>query len=350
MNAQLRYKRRKYGEILKMGICIEKADFYGRHILATIQDYGRYGYQNSGVTVSGVVDRRSAGKANVLINNNPKEAVIEFMLMGPSIRFTSSTFIAITGADFSPTINGESVDSYKAIKVKEGDLLEFGFAKGGVWGYVAFAGKLAIEEVMGSRSTNTRTGIGGVHGRALEEGDQIEFREKVKSLPNIEKRVLIPEQFGQKQKDIRVILGLQKDAFTKKGIETFLTGVYKPTSECDRMGYRMEGPVVEHVNGADITSDGISLGAIQIPGSGTPIVMLTDRQTTGGYTKIGTVIGVDIPDFVQSVAGTEISFKEITVVDAQDLYIEQHEYFEKLKADLEKESLLTKIKNIFRKR
>lgn len=330
-----------------MGISIEKADFYGRHILATIQDFGRYGYQNSGVTVSGVVDRRSAGNGNVLVNNDVREAVIEFMLMGPTIKFTSSTFIAITGADFSPKINGESVPNYKAIKVKEGDVLEFGFAKGGVWGYIAFADKLAIPEVMGSRSTNTRTGIGGLQGRALEEGDVIEFREKNKRLPNFEKRELTPENFGDKSKEIRVILGLQQDAFTKKGIETFLTGTYKPTSECDRMGYRMEGPVIEHVNGADITSDGISLGAIQVPGSGTPIVMLTDRQTTGGYTKIGTVIGVDVPDFVQSVTGTEIHFKEITVVEAQDLYIAQFDHFDALKAELSKESFFTKLKHMF---
>lgn len=330
-----------------MGICIDKADFYGRHILATIQDYGRYGYQNSGVTVSGVVDRRSASNANVLVNNDIREAVIEFMLMGPTIRFTSTAHIAITGADFSPKINGEPVPNYKAIKVKKGDVLEFGFARGGVWGYIAFAEKLAVPEVMGSRSTNTRTGIGGIQGRALEEGDQIEFREKIKDLPNFDKRELTPENFGDKEKTIRVILGLQQDAFTKKGIETFLNSTYRPTSECDRMGYRMEGPAVEHVNGADITSDGISLGAIQIPGSGTPIVMLTDRQTTGGYTKIGTVIGVDVPEFVQSVAGTEIHFKEISVVEAQDLYIEQFEHFNKLKADLAKESFLAKLKAIF---
>ena len=330
-----------------MGIIIDKADFYGRHILATIQDYGRYGYQNSGVTVSGVVDRRSAGTANVLVNNDIREAVIEFMLMGPTIRFTSSSFIAITGADFSPKVNGEPVENYRAIKVHEGDVLEFGFAKGGVWGYIAFAEKLNVPEVMGSRSTNTRTGIGGIHGRALEEGDQIEFREKVKSLPNFEKRVLPVENFGEKEKTIRVILGLQQDAFTKKGIETFLSSTYKPTSECDRMGYRMEGPVIEHVDGADITSDGISLGAIQIPGSGTPIVMLTDRQTTGGYTKIGTVIGVDVPDFVQSVAGTEIRFKEIGVVEAQDLYVAQFEEFDKLSESLSKQTFIDKIKAIF---
>lgn len=330
-----------------MGIIIDKADFYGRHILATIQDYGRYGYQNSGVTVSGVVDRRSAGTANVLVNNDIREAVIEFMLMGPTIRFTSSSFIAITGADFSPKINGEPVENYRAIKVHEGDVLEFGFAKGGVWGYIAFAEKLDVPEVMGSRSTNTRTGIGGIHGRALEEGDQIEFREKVKALPNFEKRVLPVENFGEKQKTIRVILGLQQDAFTKKGIETFLSSTYKPTSECDRMGYRMEGPEIEHVDGADITSDGISLGAIQVPGSGTPIVMLTDRQTTGGYTKIGTVIGVDVPDFVQSVAGTEIRFKEIGVVEAQDLYVAQFEEFDKLSESLSKQTFIDKIKAIF---
>lgn len=325
-----------------MGICIERAN------AVTIQDHGRYGYQNSGVTVSGVVDRRSAEKANVLVNNDIREAVIEFMLMGPTIKFTSSTFIAITGADFSPKINGEEVPSYTALHVKEGDVLEFGFAKNGIWGYIAFAGKLAVDEVMGSRSTHIITGIGGFHGRALEAGDQIEFREKVKRLPNLEKRTMEPEFFGDKQKTIRVILGLQKDSFTDKGIETFLNSVYKPTNQCDRMGYRLDGPVVEHKTGADIISDGISLGAIQIPGSGTPIVMLTDRQTTGGYTKIGNVIGVDVPDFAQSVMGTEIHFEEISVEEAQDMYVKQLEDMNNLLKTLQKESFVTKILNIFR--
>lgn len=332
-----------------MGICIEKADFYGRPISATIQDHGRYGFQNSGVTVSGVVDRKSAELANVLVNNEIKEAVIEFMLIGPTIRFNSPTFIAITGADFSPKINGESVPSYTAIYVKENDVLEFGFVKNGVWGYIAFAGKLNVEEVMGSRSTNTRTGIGGFHGRALEEGDHIEFREKVKSLPNMDKRHFEPEFFGNKEKTIRVILGLQSDYFTEAGIQTFLNSTYKPTSECDRMGYRMEGPVIEHKNGADIISDGISLGAIQVPGSGTPIVMLTDRQTTGGYTKIGTVIAVDVPDFVQSMAGTEIHFKEISVEEAQDLYVERLATYNSMLEELRKQSFIQKIAALLKK-
>ena len=331
-----------------MGICIEKADYYGRHILATIQDHGRYGYQNSGVTVSGVVDRRSAELANVLVDNEISEAVIEFMLMGPAIRFTTAGYIAITGADFTPKINGESVPSYQALAVKEGDLLEFGFARNGVWGYIAFAEKLQIEEVMGSRSTNTRTGIGGFHGRALEEGDCIEFREKTKKLPNLDKRKIESEFFGDKEKTIRVILGLQRDRFTEKGIQTFLNETYSPTSECDRMGYRMEGPVIEHKDGADITSDGISLGSIQVPGNGMPIVMLTDRQTTGGYTKIGTVIGVDVPDFVQSVAGTKIRFQEITVEEAQDLYVAQLERCNKLLQELRGTTWIDKIKKLFR--
>lgn len=320
-----------------MGICIERAN------AVTIQDHGRYGYQNSGVTVSGVVDRRSAEKANVLVNNDIREAVIEFMLMGPTIRFTSSTFIAITGADCMPKVNGEAVPSYTALHVKEGDVLEFGFAKSGIWGYIAFAEKLAVDEVMGSRSTHIPTGIGGFHGRKLEAGDQIEFREKVKRLPNFEKRTMEPEFFGAKEKTIRVILGLQKDGFTEQGIATFLNSVYKPTTQCDRMGYRLEGPIIEHKNGADITSDGISLGAIQVPGSGMPIVMLTDRQTTGGYTKIGNVIGVDVPDFAQSIMGTEIRFKEISVEEAQDLYVQQLENFNALLKSLQKESILKKI-------
>lgn len=325
-----------------MGIFIEKSG-----LLTTVQDYGRYGYQNSGFSVSGVMDRRSAGIANALVNNSMDEAVLEFLLMGPTIRFKTSTVISLTGADFSPKLNGQPIENYTAIQVNAEDVLELGFAKNGLWGYLAFAAKLDIPMVMGSRSTNARCNIGGFNGRKLEKEDELNFREKIKHLPNMEKRRVEPEFFGDKEKTIRVILGLQKNLFSEEGIHTFFSETYQVTEQCDRMGYRLEGPAVAHVDGGDIISDGIPLGAIQIPSHGKPIIMLVDRQTTGGYTKIGTVIGVDIPVLVQSAAGTKLHFQEISVEEAQNLYVKQMDDCDALLANLRKLSLWDRIKQLF---
>ena len=325
-----------------MSIYFEKSG-----LLTTVQDRGRYGYQSSGFSVSGVMDKRSAQLANVLVDNPINEAVFEFLLMGPTMKFNKSTYIAITGADFSPKLNGQEVPTYTAIHVHEGDVLEFGFAKNGLWGYVAVSSKLGVENIMGSHSTNLRCGIGGYNGRKIEAEDEISFREKTRQIPSLEKRHIEPEFFGDKDKTIRVIPCLQNDHFTEKGIQTFFNETYVTTEQSDRMGYRLDGPAIEHKDGGDIISDGIPLGAIQVPSHGKPIIMLSDRQTTGGYTKIGTVIGVDIPLLVQSQSGTRIHFKEITVEEAQDLYAEQFANYEKLSKELSKMSLFERIKNLF---
>lgn len=316
-------------------------------LLTTVQDRGRYGYQSSGFSVSGVMDKRSAQLANVLVNNPINEAVLEFLLMGPTIKFKKPTYIAIAGADFSPKLNGEAVPSYTALHVHEGDVLEFGFAKNGLWGYLACSTKLGVENIMGSHSTNLRCGIGGFHGRKIESEDEVLFREKLKPLPSFEKRHIEPEFFGDKDKTIRVIPCLQNDHFTEKGIKTFFSETYVTTEQSDRMGYRLDGPVIEHKDGGDIISDGIPLGAIQVPSHGKPIIMLSDRQTTGGYTKIGTVIGVDIPALVQSQSGTRLHFQEISVEAAQDLYEAQFAKYEQLSKELSKMTLIERIKSIF---
>ncbi len=304
-----------------MGIVFNKGG-----IFTTVQDYGRMGYQNLGFHVCGAMDRHSYWAANVLLDNTDREAVLEFTICGPTLYFTSDSVIAITGGDFDPKINGESIPMYTAVAVKRGDELEMGFCRSGTWGYIAFAGGLDVPEVMGSRSTDVKCKLGGLMGRAIKDGDEIGFLSNVKSLHSMKDRRLERPDYGQDVVELRVTMGPQDDHFTENGIHTFLLGEFTVTSQCDRMGYRLEGPVIEHNElGADIISDGIAKGAIQVPSNGQPIIMMSDRQTLGGYTKIANVISVDLGKLAQCKYPQKIKFIRVTIEEAQRIYMMERE-------------------------
>ena len=301
-----------------MGVRILKAG-----MLTSVQDLGRFGYQNQGIGTSGVMDVRSFKIANLLLDNPENEAVLEFTLIGPTLEFTSDTIIAITGGDFRPKINNEPVNMYEAIYVCKGDILELGSAKTGSRGYVAFSSYLNVPVVMGSRSTNMKSMIGGFGGRKLQNGDLLYFRVKRRYVPYFLSRRLDLNEFLERDVEIRVVMGPQADHFTKEGRETFLNGTYTVTSEFDRMGCRLEGPYVAAKETSDIISDGIALGSIQVPSHGKPIILLSDRQTTGGYAKIATVASADLPKLVQRKVDDKINFKAITVEEAQKLLLDE---------------------------
>ena len=298
-----------------MGIRILKAG-----MMTTVQDLGRTGYQSQGFSVAGVMDVRSFKIANLLLDNPENEAVLEFTLIGPTLEFTSSTIIAITGGDFQPTINGEPAPMYTAIYMNKGDILKFGSARTGSRGYVAFSSYLDVPVVMGSRCTNMKSSIGGFKGRKLQADDFIRFRIKRRYLPFFLSRKLTPDNFEDDGATLRVVMGPQDEMFSKQGIETFLNEEYTVTSDFDRMGCRLEGPFIAPKKASDIISDGIAFGSIQVPAHGKPIILLADRQTTGGYAKIATVASVDIPKLVQRKTDHKIRFKAISVQEAQKLY------------------------------
>ena len=300
--------------VIKPGVC------------TTVQDRGRYGYMGSGFSPSGVMDRRAFRIANLLVDNDDNAPVLEFCLAGPTLRFTTNTFIAITGADFNPTLNGKPIPMYVAVLVKRGSVLSFTAPRKGVYGYLAIAGNsLAVPEVMGSRSTNLKCAIGGWKGGKLTTGDYLPFATKnVEFLPNLASHMIdYDSDFYQWDADeitLRVVPGPQDDMFTEEGRHTFYSETYHTTPQCDRMGFRLDGPAIDTVDGSDIISDGIAFGAVQVPNHGRPIIMLADRQTTGGYAKIGTVATADIPKLVQCAPGRAIRFERVSVQEAQDLY------------------------------
>lgn len=292
-------------------------------MLTTVQDLGRTGYQSQGFSVAGVMDVRSFRIANLLLDNPENEPVLEFTLIGPTLEFTSATIIAITGGDFQPTVNEEPVPMYTALYMNKGDILKFKSARTGSRGYIAFSSYLEVPVVMGSRCTNLKSKIGGFKGRKLQEGDYMNFRIKRRYLPFFLSRKLELDDLNEFEKDetvLRVVMGPQDDRFSKQGIETFLNSEYTVTSDFDRMGCRLEGPYIAAKESSDIISDGIAFGSIQVPAHGKPIILLADRQTTGGYAKIATVASVDIPKLVQRKTDHKIRFQPITVQEAQELY------------------------------
>ena len=292
-------------------------------LLTTVQDLGRVGYQQFGVSVSGVMDPRATIIANILVDNPDGEAVLECTMMGPHLQFNKANVIAITGGDLGATLDGQPVQTYRAIKVEAGQVLRFTAPKKGCRAFIAFAGGLDIPEVMGSRSTYMKAKIGGVQGRKLEKGDEIGFRAPNPDLRNLNLRNMASEFVPRAEYTVRVVLGPQDDYFTDAGIQTFLSEVYTVTPEFDRMGCRLEGEVIQHKDGGDIISDGIAFGAIQVPSAGKPIIMLGDRQTTGGYTKIANVITADFRILAQLKTGDKVRFEKVSVKAAQDALLTQ---------------------------
>jgi biotin-dependent carboxylase-like uncharacterized protein len=291
--------------------------------LTTIQDLGRYGCQKFGVPVSGALDNYALRIANLLAGNDEGEACLEITLMGPKLRLLRDTAIAVTGADLSPELNGEPLPMWQTVMVKLGDIISFDWPQKGCRSYLAVAGGIDVPMVMKSRSTYVKSGIGGYMGRPLRAGDLVASAQPPAEIP--EARMAppgIPQYRNRSQ--IRVILGPQDDHFTQKGIDTFLNSEYLVSPYADRTGYRLNGPSIEHTAGADIISDGIPLGAIQVPADGRPIILLADRLTTGGYPKIATVITVDISKLAQAKPGDKIRFRQTTLEDAHH-YLEEYE-------------------------
>lgn len=303
--------------------------------LPTVQDGGRKGFLSQGFQENGACDKYSMKLANLLAGNTEepeRTAVLEFTVTGGELRFASREIISLTGADMSPALNGAPVPMYCPVPVKPEDVLTLGFASTGLRTYMAVYGGISVPLVMGSRSTNLKCGIGGFCGRPLKAGDVLasgadpeEVRQLTEMLQGKEKaglteeeawlcRTSTPSRFYGSQGFalLRAVPGPQEEAFTEQGLKTFVRLPYRLSSDCDRMACRLEGPPLEMKKGADIISDGIVEGSVQVSASGLPMVMMADHQTTGGYAKIATVIRADIPALAQLKPGEWTAFRYVT--------------------------------------
>ncbi|QKG85420.1 biotin-dependent carboxyltransferase family protein [Kroppenstedtia pulmonis] len=298
-------------------------------LLTTIQDLGRMGYQQYGLSVTGAMDTYALQVGNLLVGNPRDEAGLEITLTGPVLQFDQALIIALTGGDLGATLDGTPAPLWKSIQVKRGQVLRFHGAVQGVRAYLSVAGGFDVPKVMDSKSTDLRAKIGGYAGRALQRGDRLKVG-RARTVPSIRQLAHDQKPVYQRHIRLRVILGPQCGAFTAHGVHVFLQERFTVSSQSDRMGYRLTGPRIQHRGSADIISDAIAPGSVQVPADGQPIILMADRQPTGGYTKIATVISNDLPYLAQASPGDTLSFEPVKVEQARYWAIEQEKFLRKL--------------------
>ncbi len=303
-------------------------------IFTTIQDLGRKGYFASGIPPSGAMDRFALRMGNLLVKNPLDEAGIEMTAIGMKVRVLRETVIALTGADFSAKLNGDPIPLWQTLSLKEGDLLSIEKPNHGWRGYLSVAGGVDVPPVLGSKSTYTLGGLGGIRGRALKKGDLIPMgvpRTPLDSLKGRKaKKSVLPES-GSEQ-ELRVVLGPQDDHVKQESIEVFLNTPYRVSLRSNRVGYRFEGPQLffkerpqsrdAGLDPSNIVDDGNAIGAIQIPAGKEPICLGPDGVTMGGYVKIACLITVDMDRMAQLKPKDFARFKSVTVEEARLLLLQ----------------------------
>ncbi|MBM3956521.1 MAG: biotin-dependent carboxyltransferase [Gemmatimonadetes bacterium] len=286
--------------------------------LSTVQDPGRPGYQRYGVSASGAMDGYALALGNRLLGNERGAAALEITLGGAEFEFLQDTLFAVTGADLAPTLAGAPLAMWEASRAARGDRLAFAGPVVGTRAYLCVAGGFDTPPALGSRATHLGSRLGGLEGRALQPGDELPLGRPPAAPPL--RRVpaaLVPAYADDVT--LRVVRGPQEHAFTAEGLNTFYGSTYTLTDRSDRMGARLDGPIIEAAGGRyDIVSDAVPLGSVQVPGDGKPIVLLADRQTTGGYAKIAVVATADLPLIAQAAPGAAVRFTPVTVEEAEE--------------------------------
>ena len=282
---------------------------------ATLQDAGRHGYLRFGVTAAGPMDPLAHATANLALGNPVDATAIEVSVSGIEVTAESGPLsVAIAGGEFTLSLDGRPLPPAAVLTLEEGAVLKIRAGHSGSWCYLAVAGSFVVPKVLGSHATHTRTGFGGVGGRAIAMGDRLRVERSGLSQPSIS--AIVAPWLDRPIEIIRVILGPQHDYFADDQIAAFLAGPWTVSAKGDRMAYFLDGPRLTHARGYNIVSDGIALGAIQVPGDGRPIVLMADRQSTGGYPKIATIIGPDLGRLAQARPGTVFRFSAVSIEEA----------------------------------
>ncbi len=294
-------------------------------MFTTVQDTGRFGYQDLGIPVAGALDPISLRLANALVGNAPTTGALEIRIVGPTIRIEAGAVrVALAGTRTPIEILGKrrmEVTSWQSLRLEQGDVLKIGTVPDTSCCYLAVEGGFDLPAPFGSLSTYVRGGFGGLEGRALKDGDTLPLVNGEAPVRPELKLTDVPHL--DTTDPIRVVLGPQENYFTTDGIRTFLENEFVISPNSDRMGLRLDGPILEHSIGYNIVSDGIATGAIQVPGTGKPIVLLADHQTTGGYPKIATVISADLPRLGRMRPGRKLRFEAVSVAEAEQLRRDQ---------------------------
>jgi allophanate hydrolase len=303
----------------------------------TVQDLGRIGYQDIGVPVSGALDGFGLRLANALVGNPHGTAALEILVSGPTLEIAADTArLSLVGTGASLSVRDEKakiVAAGQSVTVRRGDIVQIAVGRQSACCYLAAEGGIAVPKVLGSASTYVRAALGGLNGRALQRDDVVPLAMACAS-ERTELRAPAPPS-PPADRPIRVVLGPQQKYFRKEALATLLDAEFRVSKDTDRMGMRLEGPLLRHRRGWDIVSDAIATGSIQVPGSGQPIVLLADHQTTGGYPKIATVISADLPRLGGCCPGDPLHFVSVELEAAEEICREVEREFARLIAALE---------------
>ena len=297
---------------------------------STVQDQGRFGYAHLGVSASGAADNFSLIIGNILVGNPKHYAGIEMTIIGDKYRFKSDAYIALTGSEFEAELDNNSIPFWKRLLIKKGQILDIRSTKNGARCYLCVAGGINIKDVMGAKTTHLTSGIGGLHGRILKKLDELDFGlldDSIKPIQNLN------DSITTDTKIIKVTKGVQWSWFDKNQKNKLFQHQYQVEELSNRMGLRLFGNAIKTNRENEITTAGISLGSIQIPGGGQPIISFVEHQTTGGYPIIANVISADIRKVGQLKAGDCFQFELISLGSAEKLKVDQENFIHNLHHD-----------------
>jgi len=288
-------------------------------LLTTVQDLGRTGHAHLGVSPGGAVDRQALLLANALVGNDETAAALEMTVTGPRLQMRAETWVALAGEGWELVCGGEKVDPYMPKLASGGTTVECRRRmNGSCRAYLAFSGGVAVPPVMGSRSTDLGAALGGLDGRALRSGDRVPLDARCGK----PRAVPVPDGLRPRRPPapvVRVVLGPHRESFGPAALSTFLSSSYTVESQSDRVGCRLNGPRLDHVGQADVLSMGIPPGAIQVPGHGSPIILLSNRPTMGGYPIIATAVSADLDLVARLLPGESLRFQAVSVLEAERL-------------------------------
>ncbi len=315
-------------------------------MLSSFQDGGRWGYQSLGVSVCGAMDLLSHQLANVIVGNTEDFATLEITLMGPTLTFTESCCVCLAGADMQAKLNDKPVNRYRPLVISPGDTLTLPQAKEGTRAYLAAYGGFAIPRLLGSQSTYLRSGFGGWHGRGLKAGDEIALNVSLPTSANAlktlsetlwNKRIYLPSALGiwaSRKSIVRWVRSEDWTDLTPQSQAAMYKTAWRIANDADRMGFRLEGPKLTLQTQKERLSEPTTFGTMQLPASGQPIVLMADRQTTGGYPKLGCISSVDLPILAQKKPGDHVHFMAIDLTQASALDAARQEALKELTVQL----------------
>ena len=294
---------------------------------STIQDLGRYNYSHFGISASGAADPLSLKIGNLIVGNKESASAIEMTIIGGEFQFDSECYIAISGSEFEASLDNNYITNQKAIDVKKGQILSFGQAKTGARAYLCIQGGIDVDNYLSSKSTHILSGIGGYLGQPISKGDVLSFGINKNSI----KPIIFRQLLDMNTSKIRIISGLQSNFFNDKAWSSFISNPFTVSNSSNRMGIRLDGNKILSNIESEIITEGVPLGAIQVPGSGDPIISFVEHQTTGGYPKIANVIIADIHKVGQLKPGDKFQFNLVSKEEAEELRLEQMSFIKNLK-------------------